>query len=89
MARNAKITRTITTTTADILCIDTSTEQTFVETVTFGNTFKANSDILKAARKRLNSETVQAISVKNVTTDSKLYGIDEDFFLAHAEVIEK
>ena len=89
MAKATKITRTITTTKADILCVNAETEEMYVETVSLPRTFKNDAEILKAAKKKLETDTVKPIAVKGAVIDSKLYAIDEETFIANAKIIEK
>ena len=90
MAR-AKITRTITTTNAAVFCVNTDTDETFIKEVSLPGSYKDDTAIFKEAKKRIEAEatSIRPVYVKNYTTDSKLYGISEEDFLAHAVVIKE
>ena len=85
MARKAMVTRTITSTRATILCLNTESAEPFNETVLLSGTFKDNKSILKSAKPLIEtSDAISAVKVVDVATEEKLYGMTEQDFLAHA-----
>ena len=89
MAKPRMITRTISTTVADILCLDIETGEACNRSFTFPGQFKKDSEILKAAAKILeaNEPTVHAVHVVNIAKLETLYGMTEADFLANAQII--
>lgn len=83
------VTRTISTTVADILCLDVETGEACNRSFTFPGDFKKESEILKAAAKKLETDEpdVHAVHVVNVARLETLYGMTEADFIAHSEII--
>jgi len=91
MAKPRMITRTISTTVADILCLDIESGEACNRSFTFPGQFKKDSEILKAAAKKLetNEPNVHAVHVVGIAKLETLYGMTEADFLAHAEIMVK
>ena len=81
------ISRTIESTKASVVFFNTTDKKMFsVENIFSGKL--AKEDILKIARKE-ETETVKAVFVDSVETDSKLYGMKESDFIAKAVVLDE
>ena len=91
MAKPRMITRTISTTVADILCLDIETGEACNRSFTFPGQFKKDNEILKAAAKKLETTepNVHAVHVVGIAKLETLYGMPEADFLAHAEIMTK
>ena len=87
MARQPQITRTIQTTNANILCVNTINGTTFVENVTLPRVFKDDKHILKAAEKVLDLETSKPVHVIDAEVQETLYGMSEQQFISMATVL--
>lgn len=89
MAKPRMITRTISTTVADVLCLDIETGEACNRSFTFPSVFKKDSEILKAAAKRLEATepNVHAVHVVGIAKLETLYGMTEADFLAHAMIM--
>lgn len=87
MARQPQVTRTIQTTKASILCVNTTNGTTFVENVTLPRVFKDDKHILKAAEKVLNPETSKPVHVIAAEVQETLYGMSEQQFISMATVL--
>lgn len=85
MPRNRKVTRTISTTIATVLCLNTETAEPFNESVEIAGIVKDEKALLKAAKSLLDNETVSAVKVVDVTVNSALYAMDEQDFIKAAE----
>jgi len=83
------VTRTISTTVADILCLDVDTGEACNRSFTFPGDFKKESEILKAAAKKLETDepAVHAVHVVDVARLETLYGMSEADFIANSEII--
>ena len=82
---NRMVTRTIQSTKATILCLNTETAEPFNETVLLSGTFKDNKTILKAAKPIIDNDTISAVKVVDVVIEEKLYGMSEQDFIAHSK----
>ena len=87
MARVQKITRTIVATKASVMCVDPTNGQTSTQEVTLSGTFKDDKTLLKRAGKMLDNETTKAVFITGKTEQETLYGMDEDKFIASAEIL--
>lgn len=87
--RKPMITRTINTTKAVVLCMDTATGTPQEVTVTLPRTYKDDKAMLKKARSIIETpdSTIKAVHVKSSFVEETLYGMSEDFFIANAEIL--
>lgn len=89
MAKQKYLTRTMKSTRASILCMDIETAEPMNKIVVLAGTFKNDNDILKNAKKIIENSRVKCVAVANAQTETALYRMTEDFFLANAEKVEK
>lgn len=82
--RESKITRTITTTTATILCLDVEAGEPMNRTFQLPGEYKKERDIIKAAEKIHDEPNVKLVHVVDTEVTSKLYGMPESLFLKYA-----
>lgn len=87
MAKSRMVTRTIQTTLATILCVNTETESTYNENVKLSGVFKDDKHILKAAEKFFAGSTIKPVHVVNAVINEDLYGMSEEQFLDLAKVL--
>ena len=87
MAREPMITRTIQTTSVNLLCVNTNDGTTFTYTMKLPRTYKDDKHILKVAEKFINDETIKAVKVIEANVEQTLYGMTEAKFLETAEVL--
>lgn len=86
--RKKVITRTINTTTCNAKVIDTHTNN--VTDDVFSITGKHDEkSALKKLKSQYDNEDRKVIHVVSVDVKSALYGMDEDTFMNHAEIIDK
>ena len=85
MAKTRMVTRTILSTSATVLCLNTETAEPFNETVLLAGTFKDSKSLLKAAKDAVETDEVSVCKVVNVEVETKLYGMTEADFLSHAK----
>lgn len=92
MAKESLITRTITTSTVTVLCLDVDSGEPENRTFTLPRTYAKEKDILRRAKAQLDEAgeaNVHAVHVVDVKVNETLYGMPESLFLAHASVIDK
>lgn len=84
MARIPMITRTVVTTVAKILCVNTTTEETETKVVEIPRTYTDDKKLLNTAKEVLDPTI---IPVKVISTEIKetLYGMTEQSFIELAE----
>lgn len=88
MARKPQVTRTIKVTTARVLCVDVSTEQVDTINVTVVGTFKDDTKLMRAIKKKLADEpTTKPVRIIESKVSEQLYGMSEEKFLECAELL--
>lgn len=87
MAREPIVSRTIQTTIANILCVNTENGETFTTDVKLPRIYKDDAHILKAAEKLLNEENIKAVHVQSAEVMYERYGMTEAKFIANAEIL--
>lgn len=86
MARNM-VTRTITSTQVNALCLNLNTAEAFNQDFTLAGTYKSNEKIKKVIEKTFNNDEhiiAQVVDVKELNT---LYGMTEQKFMENAEIL--
>ena len=86
MARKPMVTRTITTVTLEVLCLDIETTETKYLTTTVTGTLN-ESNYLRIAKERLETETLKCVHIHNVFKETHLYGMEEIDFITHAKIL--
>ena len=92
MARERMVTRTISTTTIEVLFINIETSEVGTKHFVLGqNMVKDEKTMLNNAQAMLDTETGNAlwkcVAVKNVKEEEPLYGMTEQDFLKYAKVL--
>ena len=89
MARIPSVTRTITTTKVNALCIDLETTEPFNKEVILPRTYKDNKKLEKALAEVINSDTTKFVHAVDVSVVETLYGMTEQEFINTAKVLDK
>lgn len=87
MARVAMVTRTIITTKANVMCLDVEQGEPFNKVVILPRTYKDENTMLKQVKKVVDTETVKAVHIVDSEVVETLYGMTEQEFIEHAEVL--
>lgn len=88
MARKPMVTRTIQTTYASIMVVNTTVGEVRNVEVTLPRTYKDEDAILKAAKPVVESDpTIKAVCVAHHEVREALYGMTEAEFIVHAKVL--
>lgn len=92
MARERMITRTVSTTTIDVLVINIESAEVGTKSFILGqNMTKDEKTMLNNAQKMLDDETGttlwQCVAIKNIKEEETLYGMTEQDFLRYAKVL--
>ena len=85
MARIPMVTRTITTTVAEVLCLDIMTAEPFNQTVTLPRTYKDEKALMKQISKVVDCEQIKAVHIVSTQEVETLYGMTEQEFITLAK----
>lgn len=89
MAKEAMVTRTFRTSVATVMCMDIEAEQPVTIEAVLPREYKTEKDLIKAAKKAIETETLKVVKVKNVTIKETIYGMPESKFLAYADIVTR
>lgn len=87
MARIPMVTRTIQTTTANVLCLNIKEGEPFNKEVVLPRTYKDEKSMMKVVEKIINTEDVKAVHIVHTEVNETLYGMTEQEFIATAHVM--
>lgn len=88
MARKPMVTRTITTTKANVLCMDTERAEALNKEVTLPRTYADEKKLLKAVHDAIDTDTLKAVAVVDSETVETLYGMTEQDFINGATILD-
>lgn len=88
MARKPMVTRTITTTKANVLCMDIQASEPFNKVVTLPRTYKDDKTLMKKVQEVVETDTVKAVHVVDKEEVETLYGMTEQEFIQKAVVLD-
>ena len=88
MARERMVTRTIETTVATALCLDTNTAEPVNKTVPLAGTFKDEKAMLRAVKKQIETDDFKVAKIVDVKIEKALYKQTEAQFIANAVKVE-
>lgn len=87
MARVPMITRTITTTEVNVMCLDVEKGEPINKDVTISRTFKDDEKLLKEVKKIIETDTIKVVHIVDKREVETLYGMPEQEFIDHATVL--
>ena len=88
MARIPMVTRTITTTKANVLCVNILSGETFDKEIIVSRTYKSDDVLMKKIKPIIEVEdNVKAVHVISKEEIETLYGMTEDDFIKNAEIL--
>lgn len=85
MARVPMVTRTITSTKVIVMCLDVEAGEPCNKEVTVARTYKDNNALMKKVKPLLETETLKPVHIVSTEVVETLYGMTEQYFIAHAE----
>ena len=88
MARIPQVTRTITTTKANVLCMDLVHQEPVNVDVVVPREYKDEDKLFKAVAKVIDNEKIKAVQITAYEVIETLYGMSEQKFIENAEVLE-
>lgn len=87
MARKPMVTRTITSTTATVFCVNKEDRSTFEQSVVLPRTYKDEDKLMKAVENVFIGEPVKPVSITGIEVNEQLYGMTEEEFIKNAKVL--
>lgn len=85
--RKRMVTRTITSTVANIMSLNITEGECVNITVEVPGTYKNEDALMKACKKAHESAEIKFVKVVEQHTKEALYGMSEEDFLAHAQLL--
>ena len=89
MARLPMVTRTITTTKVNVLCLDIEHAEPCNKVVTIPRTYKDDNALLKVVKPIIETDELKAVHIVAKEEIETLYGMSENYFIEHATVLPK
>jgi hypothetical protein len=87
MARVAQVTRTITTTEVNVLCLELVKVEPFNKDLILAGTFKDQKALMKAVSAQVDNEAQKAVTIVSSKEVETLYGMTEEEFISVAKVL--
>ena len=87
MARQPMVTRTIITTKVNVMCLDVEHGEPCNHTITVPRTYKDEKALLKKVKSLIETDTLKAVYIVDTEEIETLYGMTEQDFIEHAEVL--
>lgn len=81
------VTRTITTTKVNVMCLDIETGEPCNKITVVPRTYKDDETLLKKVKEVLETETLKAVYVVSKEEIETLYGMSEQEFIEYAKVL--
>lgn len=86
MARVPMVTRTVTTTTVNTMCVDTTKGEVCNRTTTLPRTYN-DAKLLKKVKEQLETAELKVVQIVDKTENETLYGMSEQDFINSAKVL--
>ena len=86
MARVPMVTRTITTTKVNVMCLDIESGEPCNKITVVPRTYKDDETLLKKVKEVLETDTLKPVHIVDKEEIETLYGMTEQEFIEHAEV---
>lgn len=81
------VTRTITTTKANVMCLDIESGEPCNKSVVVPRTYKDDEALLKKVKEVLETDTLKPVHIVGKEEIETLYGMTEQEFIEHAKVL--
>ena len=89
MARKPMVTRTITNTKVNVLCMDIRSAEPFNKVITLPRTYKDDKTLMKIVNEVMETENIKAVHIVDKEEVETLYGMTEQEFIEKADVLDK
>lgn len=88
MARKPMVTRTITTTKANVLCMNIQSAEPFNKVITLPRTYKDDKTLMKRVQEVVETGNIKAVHIVDKEEIETLYGMTEQEFIEKAVVLD-
>lgn len=88
MARVPMVTRTMTTTKVNVLCMDLVDAEPVNKDITLPRTYKDENKLFKAVQTILDTDELKAVQIVDKEEIETLYGMTEQEFIENAKVLD-
>lgn len=89
MARQSMVTRTLTRTTVEALCLDITSGLAVSKILELSGVYKSEDLLMKKVKEKLETETLKVVHIANTSKSEQLYGMYEEEFMKLAAPLEK
>lgn len=86
MARERMVTRTVTQTTAKVMCINVTTAEVYINEYTIGGTY-TETDLLKKCKSLFETDELKLVHIEASKAEEILLGMKEEDFIRYAIVL--
>lgn len=86
--RKPIVTRTITSTEVNVLCLNTETAEPFNKTVIVPRTYEDEKKLMNVVRGIIDNDTESAVKIVDSKVVTSLYGMYEEDFVAKAMLLD-
>lgn len=87
MRKEKMVTRTVTKTNCEIMCMDIVNAQVIVKDFTLGGKFDSENELLKTCQNLFDTDTFKLVKVSDYSEEEVLLGMPESKFIELAEVL--
>lgn len=84
--RERMVTRTVTQTTAKVMCLNGTTAEVTINEYTIGGTY-TDSDLLKKCKKLFETDEFKVVHIESSKVEEILLGMTEEDFIRYASVL--
>jgi len=84
--RERMVTRTVTQTTANVMCLNITTAEVTINEYTIGGTY-TDSDLLKKCKKLFETDEFKVVVIESSKVEEILLGMTEEDFIRYATVL--
>ena len=88
MARKPMVTRTITTTKANVLCMNIQSAEPFNKVITLPRTYKDDKTLMKRVQEVVETDNIKAVHIVSKEEVETLYGMSEQEFIEKATELD-
>ncbi|MBO7731598.1 MAG: hypothetical protein J6S67_03575 [Methanobrevibacter sp.] len=89
MAKESLITRTVTTTIADVYCVDIDSKEGFNTDVILPGKYKSDEALFKAVQKSVDTPNVKALSIESKREETAIRAVKESWFIDNSFIITR
>ena len=87
MSRIPMVTRTITTTKVNVMCLDINAGEPCNREVTVSRTYNDDESLLKVVKPLIETDTIKPVHIVDKEVIETLYGMTEQEFIEHAKIL--